>query len=350
VVHAGLYYPAGSLKATLCRRGVGLLRDYCAEHRLPFDEVGKLVVARDGRERVGLADIETRARRNGVPGLVMLGPDGLRDIEPAVTGVAGLHSPTTAITDFGAVTRQLGCDVAQGGDLRLGAEVIGIRETSQGVRVRTRTGELVVGELIVCGGLHGDRLARLAGAARDPAIVPFRGEYYELAPHRRSLVRGMVYPVPDPAFPFLGVHLTRHVDGQVSVGPNAVLALAREGYSWRAMSGRDVRDTLTWPGFWRLAGRHWRTGLDEMRASLAGRAFLAEARSFVPALAEGDLLRGGSGVRAQAVDRRGRMVDDFLVERRGRVTLVRNAPSPAATSSLAIAQHLAEQLGSAPRG
>jgi L-2-hydroxyglutarate oxidase LhgO len=198
--------------------------------------------------------------------------------------------------------------------------------------------------LVVCAGLQSDRVARLVGVGRDPAIVPFRGEYSELVPARRHLVRGLVYPVPDPRFPFLGVHLTRHVGGHVSVGPNAVLAFAREGYRWRDVSARDLKDTFAWPGFWRLARKYWRVGATEMRASLAGRAFLAEARTFVPALAHGDLVPSTSGVRAQALDRAGNMVEDFVIERRGRVALVRNAPSPAATSSLAIAEYLDEQL------
>jgi L-2-hydroxyglutarate oxidase len=345
VVHAGLYYAPGSLKARLCRRGVGLLRDYCAEHALPYAEVGKLVVARDADEHTRLLAIEERARANGVPGLERLGPDGLRSVEPEVAGVAGLHSPTTAVTDFAAVARQLAADVsAAGGEVRPGAEVTAVGEGADDVRVTAGGRDHRFDALVVCAGLHSDRLARLVGRPRDPAIVPFRGEYVELVPARRYLVRGLVYPVPDPRFPFLGIHLTRHVDGRVSVGPNAVLALAREGYRWRDVNLRDLADIVAWPGFWRVAGRYWRTGLGEMRASLSGHAFLRQAQSFVPALRKGDLVRSAAGVRAQALDRRGALVEDFVIERSGRVALVRNAPSPAATSSLAIAEHLAEQL------
>lgn len=345
VVHAGLYYAPGSLKARLCRRGVGLLKDYCAANGLPYEELGKLVVARNAEERQRLDDIAERAQGNGVPGLVSLGPEGIRSIEPEVTGIAALHSPTTAVTDFGAVARQLAADVAAtGGEVLTGVEVVAIRQTADDVSVLAAGLRHRFDALVVCGGLHSDRLAQLAGMQREPAIIPFRGEYSELAPSRRHLVRGLVYPVPDPRFPFLGVHLTRHVGGHVSVGPNAVLAFSREGYRWRDISARDLRETLAWPGFWRLAGRYWRVGAAEMRASLAGRAFLTEARTFVPALGRGDLVPSTSGVRAQALDRQGRMVEDFVFAQTGRIAMVRNAPSPAATASLAIAEHVAERF------
>jgi (S)-2-hydroxyglutarate dehydrogenase len=345
VVHAGLYYAPGSLKAQLCRRGVGLLKDYCSEHGLPYEELGKLVVARNADEAQRLATIGDRARENGVPGLTALGPDGIRAVEPAATGVAALHSPTTAVTDFGAVARQLAADVvAGGGEVLTGVEVLAIRQSTDEVSVLAGGLRYRFDALVVCAGLHSDRVAQMVGVTREPAIVPFRGEYSELAPARRHLVRGLVYPVPDPRFPFLGVHLTRHIGGRVSVGPNAVLAFSREGYRWRDISVRDLKDTLAWPGFWRLAGKYWRVGAGEMRASLTGRAFLAEARTFVPALTKGDLVRSSSGVRAQALDRQGRMVEDFVVEQCGRVALVRNAPSPAATSSLAIAEHVADRF------
>jgi (S)-2-hydroxyglutarate dehydrogenase len=345
VVHAGLYYPPGSLKAVLCRRGAGMIRDYCSEHGLPFQELGKLVVARDADERAKLADIRERATSNGVPGLQSLGPAGIRDVEPHVTGVAAVLSPSTAVTDYVAIARRLAADVQElGGRVLLDAEVSAVRETAGGVHVVAGDRAHRFSSLLVCAGLHGDRIARLVGARREPAIVPFRGEYHELVPARRHLVRGLVYPVPDPRFPFLGVHLTRHIDGEVSVGPNAVLAFAREGYRWRDVSVRDLGDTLAWPGFWRLAGRYWRVGAAEMRASLAGRAFLAGARSFLPELEAADLVPRRAGVRAQALDRAGRLVEDFVIEERGRVALVRNAPSPAATSSLAIAEHVVDRL------
>ncbi|GAA3765420.1 L-2-hydroxyglutarate oxidase LhgO [Spinactinospora alkalitolerans] len=346
VVHAGLYYRPGSLKATLCRRGVGLLRDYCAEHGLPYQEVGKVLVARDADDAARLDAIERTARANGVPGVRRLGPEGLRELEPHVRGVAGLHSPSTAVTDYAAVTEALAADVrAAGGSVRLSTPVIALRQNGDGVDVLTGDprGERVrhrFDALIVCGGLHGDRLARLAGAPSDPRIVPFRGQYHELVPERRHLIRGLVYPVPDPRYPFLGVHLTRHVHGEVMAGPNAILATAREGYRIRDVLPRDLADTLTWPGFWHLARRHWTMGAREMAVSASRAVFAHEARKLVPEVRPADLRPAPAGVRAQALARDGRLLDDFAVDAHGRITLVRNAPSPAATSSLAIAEHL----------
>ncbi|PRX08022.1 UNVERIFIED_ORG: L-2-hydroxyglutarate oxidase LhgO [Actinomadura viridilutea] len=346
VAHAGLYYAPGSLKATLCRRGIGLLKEYCAERGLPYVECGKVVVARSDRELAPLAEIERRATANGVPGLRRLSPGELREIEPHAAGVAALHSPTTAIVDFPAVARAFAADVAAaGGEVRLGFEVVGLRRAGERVVVSSRDGErLTFDLLVVCAGLQSDRVARLAGDFPAPAIVPFRGEYYRLRPDRTDLVRGLIYPVPDPRYPFLGVHFTRRVDGGVDVGPNAVLALAREGYRWRDVRPADVWDTLRWPGFRRLARRHWRTGLKELYGSAVKRAFVAEARSFVPALTADDVAPAPAGVRAQAVDPDGSLVDDFRIGRLGPVVTVRNAPSPAATSSLAIADHVAARL------
>ena len=341
VVHAGLYYAPGSLKAQLCRRGVGLLRAYCTERGIPFQEIGKLVVARTADEEQRLRAIQDRATRNEVPDLKWLDSAGMRDVEPQVVGVAALHSPRTSVTDFRAVAGAYAADVvALGGSVLTRTQVTRIRQTPTGVDVLAGGERFRFGSLVGCAGLQSDLLAKAAGRPRDPAIIPFRGEYYELVPPRGELVRGMIYPVPDPTLPFLGIHLTRHVDGVVSVGPNAVLALSREGYAWRDVSPRDVVGTLAWPGFWRLARRYWRTGLGEMRMSLAHRSFLDEARTFVPSLRQGDLVPGMSGVRAQALGRRGELVEDFVIDRTGRVTLVRNAPSPAATSSLAIAEHV----------
>lgn len=343
VVHAGLYYPTGSLKARLCRRGVGLLREYCQEHGIAYAEVGKVLVAYDDVERARLEAIHERALANGVPGVRRLDAEGLREVEPHVRGVAGLHSPTTAITDFAAVTRGLARDViAAGGDVVTSTPVRALRQDAGGVDVLAGGRRWRFDRLVVCAGLHSDRVARLAGHGADPAIVPFRGEYYALAEHRRGLVRGLIYPVPDPRYPFLGVHLTRHIHGGVLVGPNAVLALAREGYRRSDLSARDLFETLRWPGFWHMAGRHWRTGLREMALSASRRAFLREARRFVPELLPDDLRPAPAGVRAQALDRRGGLVDDFRIEVHDRITVLRNAPSPGATSALAIAEHLVE--------
>jgi L-2-hydroxyglutarate oxidase LhgO len=339
VVHAGLYYTPGSLKARLCRRGVGLLREFCLEQGLPYVECGKVLVAIDDVERRRLGNIEDRARRNGVPGIRAITADELRDLEPHVRGVAGLHSPSTAIVDYAEVTRALAAQAAaHGATVRRGVRVTGLHERAGEVVVRSEQAEEAFDHVVVCAGLQADRVAALAGD--DPRIVPFRGEYYLLRPQRRHLVRGLVYPVPDPRYPFLGVHLTLRVDGEVMVGPNAVLALAREGYRWRDVSLADLRDAAGWPGFRRFARQHWRTGVAELVGSLHKKSFVAAARRYVPELQVADVVPGPSGVRAQALSRDGTLVDDFRVTSTGRVTSLRNAPSPAATSSLAIAEHL----------
>ncbi len=343
VAHAGLYYAPGSLKAQLCTRGRQLLTEYCAERGLPYDECGKVVVAIDESELTALDRIEQRARANRVPGLRRLGPAELREVEPHARGVAALHSPRTAIVDFAAVSRALADDVRKAaGALYLGAEVTGIAARGRQVSVTADHGRQrwVFDRLFVCAGLHADRLARMAGDGPEPQIVPFRGEYLRLVPARRGLVAGLIYPVPDPKYPFLGVHFTRRVDGSVDVGPNAVLALAREGYRWRDVRLRELAETLRWPGFRRMAVRHWRAGTLEVWGSVSRRAFVARARRYVPSLALEDVEPGPSGVRAQAVDPDGTLVDDFRIGRVGPVVTVRNAPSPAATSALAIAERL----------
>ncbi|NKZ04752.1 L-2-hydroxyglutarate oxidase [Actinomadura latina] len=345
VAHAGLYYAPGSLKATLCRRGIGLLKDYCTDRDLPYEECGKVVVARDASETAALDEIERRAAANGVPGLRRLAGGGLREIEPHAAGVAALHSPTTAIVDFPAVARAFAGDVVQGGgEVRLGFEVVRLGRAGDRVTVASAHEELVFDALVVCAGLQADRVSHLAGDSPAPAIIPFRGEYYRLVPSRTDLVRGLIYPVPDPRYPFLGVHFTRRVDGGVDVGPNAVLALAREGYRRRDVRPADLWETIRWPGFRRLARRHWRTGAKELYGSAVKRAFVAEARAFVPELAAADVVAAPAGVRAQAVDPDGSLVDDFRIGRVGPVVTVRNAPSPGATSAMAIAEHVVERL------
>jgi (S)-2-hydroxyglutarate dehydrogenase len=345
VVHAGLYYPPGSNKAVLCRRGVGLLEQFCEEHGIRRVACGKVLVALDDAERARLDGIKERALANGVPGVRIIGPEELRELEPHVRGVAALHSPSTSIVDFAEVTRALAADaVADGARLLLGHKVVGLRTSSTDVVVTARSaGDLVSLEfdrIVVCGGLQSDRLAELAGDGPDPVIMPFRGEYYALKPERRNLVNGLVYPVPDPRYPFLGVHLTPRVDGEVLIGPNAVLALAREGYTWGKISVPDLAEVIRTPAFWRFARRHWRTGIREMSGSLSKRRFVAGARAYVPELAVTDVVPCTAGIRAQALDADGGLVDDFRISIRDRVTLVRNAPSPAATSSLAIAEHI----------
>jgi (S)-2-hydroxyglutarate dehydrogenase len=349
VVHAGVYYQPGSLKARLCRRGVGLLKDYCAEHDLPYRELGKVVVASGPDELPGLDRVEQRARANGVPGLRRLTEPALRELEPHVDGVAALHSPGTAVTDYVAVAGRLAEDVrGAGGRVLTGHRVAGIQEQGGGVEVAAVTADgvrrLRFRLLVVCAGLDGDAAARMAGHLGDVRLVPFRGEYYRLSDRARALVNGLVYPVPDPRYPFLGVHLTPRVDGQVLVGPNAVLGLSRHAYRRRDVSPGDLASMASWPGTWRMARQHWRTGVHEVSGSLSRGRYLARARVYLPALRPDDLLPAPAGVRAQAVGRDGALLDDFVIERSGPVVLVRNAPSPAATSSLAIAEHLVADL------
>jgi L-2-hydroxyglutarate oxidase len=343
VVHAGLYYPPGSLKATLCRRGVGLLRDFCAEKSIAYDECGKLLVALDDTELGHLSGIHERAVANRVPGVRLVSAAEMKEIEPHVRGTAGLHSPSTAIVDYAVVTRALAEDArARGAVVRKSFEVTTIQPRSGEVVVGGRDGAGAFDMVLTCAGVHSDRVAKMAGDGQDPHIVPIRGEYYLLRPDRRHLARGLVYPVPNPRFPFLGVHLTRRVDGEVLVGPNAVLALAREGYRRRDVSVADVREMLAWRGFRTFAARNWRIGVTELRGSLSKRAFVAAARRYVPDLSPDDVVAGPAGIRAQAVSRDGVLVDDFRISRHGRVVAVRNAPSPAATSSLAIAEHVVD--------
>jgi L-2-hydroxyglutarate oxidase LhgO len=350
VVHSGLYYPAGSLKAALTRRGVELLQKFCAEHDLAYREIGKVVVALNEVEVLRLRDIEQRAHRNGVPGVRWLDGGELRELEPNVAGVAALHSPTTAIVDYRAVARAMADDVAAaGGRIVFGAPVTAIAPVGVGRTVVIAGGAgFVFDRLVICAGLQSDLVARLAGDSPAPAIVPFRGEYYRLKPERAGLVRGLVYPVPDPAYPFLGVHVTPRVDGTVDVGPNAVLATAREGYRRGTVSRRELAAVIGYPGARKLFRQHWRAGLQEMRGSLSKRAYVAAARAYLPALSVGDVVRAGAGVRAQAVDPDGGLVDDFRISFLGPVTAIRNAPSPGATASLAIAEHIVAGVDAVP--
>ena len=358
VVHAGLYYEPGSLKARLCRRGVGLLRDYCEAHEIAYEACGKVLVATSDEELERLDAIRERAIANGVPGIAILDEAGLREIEPHVRGVGALHSPETAIVDYRAVSERLAQEIGElGGAVRCGVEVVRVRDGRR-PRVELRDGSAIeTDRVIVCAGLQSDRLARASGESAAPRIVPFRGEYWALRSDRTELVRGLVYPVPDPSLPFLGVHLTKHIDGSVLIGPNAVLTLSRESYERRgAVDAGDVRDVLGYGGSWRLFARHWRTGIDEVGRSLSARLFVRAARRYVPELRREDVVPAVSGVRAQAVDRDGSLVDDFRVSGNDRVSWVRNAPSPAATSSLAIAEELLSRLdltsarSSAPAG
>lgn len=346
VVHAGLYYKPGSLKARLCRRGVGLLKAYCAEHGIAYEECGKVLVATNAVDLGRLEAIEERAHANGVPGVKRLSQPELRAVEPHVRGLAALHSPTTAIADFAGVARQMARDiVAGGGEVRCGAEVVRV-PTEPKPRVELRNGDAIEADhVVVCAGLQVDQLARASGEHADPRILPVRGEFWALRPERTDLVRGLVYPVPDPALPFLGVHLTKRLDGGVLVGPNAVIALAREGYQRRTVRLRDVRDLLFYRGTWPFLRRHWRHGLTELSQSLSPHLFVKEARRFVPELHRDDVVPAPAGVRAQAISFDGDLDDDFRLGGYRKVTWVRNAPSPGATSCMAIAEELAWRAG-----
>lgn len=345
VVHAGIYYAPDTLKAILCKRGSVLLREYCAERGIAFDECGKLVIAVDDSEIAAFDRIQDRAERNQVSGLRRIGREGIRELEPHAVGVAGLHSPRTAITDFPAIAAAYADDVvAAGGQLLLGQPVESIQSRLNGVAVRVGEEELIFDRVVICAGLQSDLVAEQAGDDAEPAIVPFRGEYYRLTPSKNYLINGLIYPVPDPNYPFLGVHFTRRIDGHVDVGPNAVLAMSREGYLRRDISPKDLWTTLRWPGFQKLARTHWRMGISEVVGSMSKHQFLKRARTYVPELSDQDVVRASSGVRAQAVDRDGSLVEDFRIHRLGRVLAVRNAPSPAATSSLAIAEYVCDEL------
>jgi len=345
VVHAGIYYPPGSLKAELCTRGGAMLREYCAERGIAYEACGKLVVAVSPEDVPRLDALAVRARANRVPGLRRVGAAEIREIEPYAAGLAGLHSPLTAITDYTAISRAFADDVtAAGGEVRFGSAVTSVEREGGGLVVGSGAGRVRVDRLIICAGVHSDVVARLAGDTAAPRIVPFRGEYLRVREAKAHLVRGMIYPVPDPRYPFLGVHFTRRVTGEVEVGPNAVLATAREGYRRGDVSWADLAGIAGWPGTWRMASRHWRTGIRELHGSVSKRAYLRAARRYVPGIGPADVVRAGSGVRAQALDRDGALVDDFRIHRLGPITAVRNAPSPAATSSMAIAAHVLDAL------
>jgi len=344
VVHAGLSYPPGSHKAVLAVRGCASMRRYAEERDLAYCNTGKLVVATSRDEVPALERLAERAAANGVP-VSLVGAEEAREHEPHVAGVGWLWVESSGIVDYPAVCGSLAAELtAAGAEIRLSTTFLGARSDSRSVRVSTSRGDLEADALVTCAGLYADRAARLSGVDPEVRIVPFRGEYFDLSPAAADLVRGLVYPVPDPRFPFLGVHLTRSVHGGVHLGPNAVLATAREGYTRGDVDWRDLRDVVSWPGWWRLAARHWRPGTAELARSLSRRAFARSASRLVPGIAAADLRPAPAGVRAQAVRRDGALVDDFLVRQASRQLHVLNAPSPAATASLEIAGHLAGLL------
>jgi 2-hydroxyglutarate dehydrogenase len=348
VAHAGIYYAPGSLKARLCVAGVRRLYDFCDEHGVPYERCGKVIVALDRSELGRLDELEARGRANGVPGLRRIGRDALAEVEPHAAGIDALHSPHTGIVDFGAVAQALARLLeADGATVATGCGVRAMARSGGRTVITHARGELRARRAVVCAGAWADRLAVAAGAPADPRIVPFRGGYLRLAPSARSLVRGLIYPVPDPGLPFLGVHLTRRIDGEVLLGPTALLVGARDAYRLTRLRSADLRATLGWPGTWRMMARWWRTGLTELHLAASRRAFARACARYVPALTADDVLDGPAGVRAQAVARDGTLVDDFVVQEAAGALHVRNAPSPAATSSLALAGLIADRLDAA---
>jgi len=342
VVHSGVYYKPGSLKARLCVDGVRKLRTFCEAEGLAYEPFGKILVAVDQSEVAALEGIHRRGIANGVEGLRELDSYGIREIEPNAAGVAGLYVPGTASVDFQQVAEAMALRIEErGGVVRLSTEVLSIFTGTNEIGIRTSTGDISVGYLVNCAGLQCDRVARMAGADSQIQIVPFRGEYYKIKDERAHLVNGMIYPVPDPRFPFLGVHFTKTVAGRIEAGPNAVLALSREGYRWGSIDRGDLWETLRNPGLWVVARKYWKTGIGEMVRSASKRAFVAALQRLVPAIDVDDVVRAGAGVRAQAMDRQGNLLDDFAIEESPRSLHVLNAPSPAATASLAIGEYLA---------
>lgn len=344
VIHSGLYYKPGSLKARLCRAGLEAMYRFCAEEGIPTRRCGKLVVAVRADELPRLATLEERGHANGVT-LKRIGPEEIKEHEPEVVGLAGLWVDETGVVDYTSVTEAMARRVARlGGEVRTGHRVLSIARDGANLVVGTAKGEVRASRLVNCAGLQSDRIARLAGFQPGVRIVPFRGEYYVLRAERRGLVRGLIYPVPDPALPFLGVHFTRGIDDVVEAGPNAVLALRREGYSWSDVSIRDIADWAAFPGFWRMTRAQWRNGFTEIRRSLSRARFLKSLQGLIPNLQDADIERGGSGVRAQAVGVDGRLIDDFFIQTGPNMLHVLNAPSPAATASLAIGREVADRL------
>jgi L-2-hydroxyglutarate oxidase len=342
VIHSGLYYKPGSLKAQNCVEGREAMYRFCQEHNISYEQCGKLVVATDESELPALATLEERGRANGLKGIRRLGPEELKEYEPYVSGIAGLIVLETGIVDYKQVTQTYARLIQQaGGIIQTGARVTGCQHRSGELILETTKGEIHCRHLVNCGGLQSDRVARLCGADPGLKIVPFRGEYYELVPERQFLVKNLIYPVPDPRFPFLGVHFTRMIHGGVEAGPNAVLAFKREGYHRTSFSMPDAFETLTYKGFWQLAGKYWRMGSGEFYRSFSKRAFVKALQKLIPELDFADVHPAGAGVRAQALEPNGFLVDDFRIVETARMIHVLNAPSPAATASISIGRIIA---------
>jgi (S)-2-hydroxyglutarate dehydrogenase len=341
VIHSGIYYKPGSYKAKLCVEGKGLMLDFCGKHGIRVDHVGKVIVATEQAELPRLQTLYERGVANGVS-VEMIDPGELREIEPHANALRAIRSPSTAIVDYkevcAAMTREL---TARGVTIETGAQVTAIKRRAGAIELVTPRAVVRAARIVNCAGLYSDVVARMAGARVDVRIIPFRGEYYMIRPERQDIVRGLIYPVPDPEFPFLGVHLTRTVHGEVEAGPNAVLAFAREGYRFATVRPSELAGTLTYSGFWHMARKYWRTGSYEMYRSLSKTAFVQALQRLVPALRPEDVTRGGAGVRAQAVSPDGSLVDDFRIVAGADAIHVLNAPSPGATASLAIGRHIA---------
>ena len=348
VVHAGLYYEPGGLKATLCRRGVELVKRYCEQNALPYDECGKVVVALNEEELPRLDAIYRKALANGVPDVEMIDAARLREIEPNCVGLRALYSPRTAIVSYGQIAQRMAQEIEErGGTIRLNAPVRRVIERGDQVHIELHSGEMhpeAFDSAIACSGLQSDRLAQQSGDAATPRIVPFFGQYYVIDEAYKSHVKGLIYPVPDPRFPFLGVHFTKRIDGQMTIGPNAFISLGRENYHGDRFSLRDIADYLSYPGFWKFASRNVPATLRELKTVVSERIFVREAARYVPALAEVGVTPAVRGIRAQAMESNGRLVDDFVIRQSNRVTHIRNAPSPGATSSLAIGEHIVRNL------
>lgn len=342
VIHSGLYYRPGSVKARTCAQGREQLQRFCEEHGVPFERCGKLVIATRDADLGRLDELERRGRANGLRGIRRVGKEQIRDYEPHATGVAALFVAETGIVDYRQVAQAYSRELARRGvAVTTGTRALGTVPRAGSIVVTSTSGDFEAKVLVACAGLGSDRFARSSGTDPGVAIVPFRGEYWMLSPDRANLVRNLIYPVPEPAFPFLGVHFTRRIGGGVEVGPNAVLAMAREGYGRASFNVRDAWAAASWPGVWRMASRHWRAGLREQWRSLSRGAFARACAALVPEVSTHDLLPGGAGVRAQAVARDGTFIDDFVIAQAERMVHVLNAPSPAATASLAIGQEIA---------
>ncbi len=346
VIHSGVYYKQGSRKAVFCVEGVKRLKQYCQEKGIPYDQCGKVIVATNESELPGLQEIYRRGTDNGVPDLRIIGTDELAEIEPHTRGIKALHVPGTAVVDFNRVSQTYADDIRKnGGEILTGHKLLDIQRDGVGLVLQTNQGDIHCRHLINCAGLHSDTVARALGGSSDVRIIPFRGEYYVLRPESRSLVRGLVYPVPDPRFPFLGVHYTKRINGEVEAGPNAVLAWAREGYQKSNVNLPEAFRHLTYTGFWRMALRTWRVGMAEMHRSVMKSVFVKDLQKLIPEISSQDLVPGGAGVRAQAVSREGALLDDFSIQQTQGAIHVLNAPSPGATSSLSIGAHIAHLAG-----